>query len=338
MGDAKEVITDEVRRRFVVSALMEESITSSQLEGASTTRLVAQEMLRYGRAPRNKSEIMILNNYRGMRLISDLCNDPLTKERVLNLHKILTAGTLDDPRDTGRLQIPGEERVKVMDQTITHLLHLPPPAEQLPRRFTEMLKFANDKDKSDWIHPLIRAIILHFWLAFDHPFVDGNGRTSRSIFYWYVLKHDYKLFEFLPISALLLEAPAKYYRSFLYTETDDQDLTYFIIHQLETIRKAIDRLNEYLNKKMEQVLRIEKLLKNKKHFNYRQLALLGHAICHPGTSYTIKSHQNSHEVAYATARSDLLGLSNLNLLTLRKSGHALLFEGPPDLESRVKAL
>lgn len=334
----RDIVTEEVRRRFVVSALMEESITSSQLEGAATTRSAAQEMLRYGRTPKDKSEIMILNNYIGMQEIRKQCKQHLTKKMVLSLHAKLTQGTLENPEDAGRLQTPEEERVKVVDHTRTTLLHAPPPAEQLQRRFKLMLDFANDEDKCEWIHPLIRAIIFHFWLAFDHPFVDGNGRTARSMFYWYTLKHNYTLFEFLPISSLLLEAPAKYYRSFLYTETDDCDLTYFIIHQLEIIRKAIDRLNDYLAKKMGQVNRIEVMLRDKKKFNYRQLALLGHAIRHPGIVYTVKSHQNSHDIAYATARADLLGLSKLKLLLTYKGGHAILYEAPDDLEALVRAL
>ena len=92
------------------------------------------------------------------------------------------------------------------------------------------------------MHPAIRAIILHFWLAYDHPFIDGNGRTARALFYWLMLRHGYWLFEFISISEIILKAPVQYGEAFLYTETDQNDLTYFIIHQTEVIRKSMQSL------------------------------------------------------------------------------------------------
>lgn len=59
---------------------------------------------------------------------------------------------------------------------------------------------------------------MHFMLSYDHPFVDGNGRTARILFYWSMLSQDYWLAEFLPISRLLKMAPSQYARSFIYTE------------------------------------------------------------------------------------------------------------------------
>jgi len=67
-----DVVTNPATRdRYMVSSLMEEAITSSQLEGASTSRRVAKEMIRSGRAPRNKSERMIFNNYRAMHSVRE---------------------------------------------------------------------------------------------------------------------------------------------------------------------------------------------------------------------------------------------------------------------------
>ena len=68
------------RERYLVSSLMEEAIASSQLEGASTTRRVAKEMLRTQRAPRNLSERMILNNYRTISRIKELVKEPMSVE------------------------------------------------------------------------------------------------------------------------------------------------------------------------------------------------------------------------------------------------------------------
>ena len=142
------------------------------------------------------------------------------------------------------------------------MIYLPPPAEQLPDRLNQMVRFANrDADDGAFLHPVVRAIVLHFWLAFDHPFEDGNGRTARALFYWAMLRHDYRLFEFVSISRFLKKAPAQYARAFLHTETDGNDLTYFIVHQVDVIRRAIDELDEYLKTKARQVQRVERMLR-----------------------------------------------------------------------------
>ena len=80
---AEEAITDpQMRNTYLISSLIEEAISSSQLEGASTTQNVAKEMIRQGRTPRNKSEQMIFNNYQAMHFIRDYKNDPLTPSLV----------------------------------------------------------------------------------------------------------------------------------------------------------------------------------------------------------------------------------------------------------------
>ena len=179
--------------------------------------------------------------------------------------------------------------------------------------------------------------MLHFWLGYDHPFVDGNGRTARALFYWAMLRQQYWLFEFISISDILNKAPAKYYRSFLYTETDDNDLTYFLVHQAEVIHRAIDSLHAYIDRKTTEVREGESILRGWDTLNYRQVALISHALRHPGSVYTVEGHQRSHAVAYDTARRDLLDLEQQQLMVKGKRGRAMVFRAPPDLAERIKS-
>ena len=331
-----QITGPDTRDRYIVSSLMEEAITSSQLEGASTTRKVAIEMLRTGRRPRNRSEQMIANNYEAMRFVRARTGAPMTQETILELHRIVTWNTLDNPETAGRLQQPGDQRVAIWDDRSGTLLHQPPPAEQLPRRLAALCEFANrDFDEEDFIPPIVHAIVLHFWLAYDHPFEDGNGRTARALFYWSMLRHGYWLADYLSISRLLRRAPAQYARAFLYTETDDNDLTYFILHQLGILRRAIDDLHRWLQHKMDELRALERRMRTEAAFNHRQRALLAHALRHPNGVYTIQSHRRSHDVAYATARNDLLELTRSGLLVQAKRGRALVFQVPGDLERRL---
>jgi Fic family protein len=330
------IANPNVQDRYYVSSLIDEAITSSQLEGAATTRRVAREMIRQGRPPRDRSERMILNNYEAMREISRFKDKPLTPQIVLKLHRILTAETLKNPDAAGRLRTAEEsdERFGVWDDR-DRLLHAPPPAEELPARLKAMCDFANDALASRFVHPVLRSIVLHFWLAYDHPFVDGNGRCARALFYWSMLHRGYWLFEFVSISRLIRKAPARYGEAFLHTETDDNDLTYFIIHQLKTIRRAIDDLHHYLERQSRKVRTLESQLRGFLELNHRQKALVAHALRHPGQHYTIRSHRMSHQVVYQTARRDLLQLHERGLLELRKIGKAFVFTPAPNLEARL---
>jgi Fic family protein len=336
-----EVVTSERQagQRFLVNSLMEEAIRSSQLEGATTSRRVAKEMLRTGRVPTNRSERMIANNYSALQFMREEMGDVLTLDVVLELHRILTEGTLDDPDAAGRLQRPGEERVAVYARDDDHEpIHRPPPAEQLPERMRLMCDFANQADGDGaFIHPVVRAILLHFWLAYDHPFEDGNGRTARILFFWSMRTRGYWLAEYLPISRFIRKAPARYARAFLETETDSGDTTYFLIHQLSTIERAIEDLHAYLQRKIAEARDIEQLLQNFDGFNHRQLALLSDAIRHPDASYSFASHATCHRVTHETARSDLSDLTEQGLLSLRRRGRKYQFEPSADLPKRLRS-
>ena len=341
IGVPERVATPDTRDRFIIDSLIEEAITSSQLEGASTTRAAAKDMLRAGRRPRDRSERMIHNNYRAMEAVRRTRSEALALPEVLRLHAMLTDDTLDDPEAAGRIQRPGDERVRVVDHHDQRVLHTPPAAEELPERLAAMIRFANREADEDggFLHPVIRAIVLHFWLAYEHPFEDGNGRTARALFYWSMLHHDYWMFEFISISRQLVQAPARYARAFLHTETDGNDLTYFIVHQVGVILRALDDLDTWIERKIGETREVERILKGSAILNHRQLALLAHALRHPDTACTIREHRTSHGVAYATARADLLRLAELGLLDQRRIGKkASVFDTPPGLEARIRAL
>lgn len=343
---AEEAITDpQTRNTYLIRSLIEEAISSSQLEGASTTLDVAKEMLRQERSPRDKSEQMIFNNYQAMRFIRECKSDPLTPSLVFELQRILTQSTLDNDDQAGRLR-RSDERIHVVDNVSHVVLHEPPPAAELPARLQALCDFANsDTMKSAtpeiFLHPVVKAIVLHFMLGYDHPFCDGNGRTARALFYWAMARQGYWLAEFISISRVIKQSPAQYGRAYLYSETDDNDVTYFLIHQLEVIRKAITALHEFLRTKTREINEAEQMLMQnprlKDRLNFRQLALLRHALKHPRFAYVIEEHQRSHGISYDVARKDLLFMAEgVKLLTKTKEGKRYLFVVPEDLEQRLR--
>lgn len=327
----------QVRDQYVISSLIQEAITSSQLEGAVTTREVAKEMLRTGRPPRDRSEKMILNNFKTMQRITQLRTERLSPELVFEIHRLVTHDTLDNLNSAGRLR-RSNEHVRVEDDS-GEIFHDPPDAKELPERLEKMCEFANATIPDFFIHPAIRSILLHFWIGYDHPFVDGNGRTARALFYWSMLRCEYWLFEFISISDILHRAPAKYYRSFFYSENDDNDTTYFLVHQADVIRRAILRLHAYIDRKTKELSDSERLLRGWEYLNHRQLALITHALRHPGTLYSVEGHQRSHNTVYETARRDILGLVAVEFLQVAKKGRGRtrLYAAPFDLRERIES-
>lgn len=318
--------------QYIVSSLMEEAVTSAQLEGAATTRRVAKDMLRGERAPQDASETMIANNYAAIQWIQAARHERMTPERVLELHRVITEGTLSSEQ-SGVLRAGDDIAVR---GPFGEVLHQPPPASELSERLVALCAFANGEADEGFVHPVIRAITVHFMLSYDHPFEDGNGRTARALFYWMMLRQGYWLMEYLSISRLLKKAPAQYARAFLYVETDQNDLTYFLLHQVRTLLQAIDELDLYLEKKSQEMARVQRLIRGDSGLNHRQKALIAHVLRHSDPQYTIASHQKSHGVVYQTARTDLSGLVEMGFLEQRKVGNAFVYWPVADLSSRLK--
>jgi Fic family protein len=335
MGIAEEgILQEQSRDRYYINSLFEEALTSSQLEGAVVTRSEAREIIRQQRKPANEHERMVVNNFLTMRLVADLTNDDLTPELILRIHREITAGTMKHPEDEGRFRDLGDG-IHVEDQESGEVVHTPRPAAQLEASMRKLCDFANERGMNGYLHPVLRSIILHFWIAYDHPFVDGNGRTARAMFYWSMLRHGFWLAEFFSISHEILKAPKKYYRAFLHTETDDNDLNYFILHQLEVIMASIAAMKDYILRKREEMDTVRRFLGPGAGFNHRQLALLKHALKHPFAAYTVTSHKNSHAVSYQTAMNDLAHLESQGLVKKHKKGKAFVFSPVPDLATRI---
>ena len=342
-GGGTDLLSDEspgklraTRDQLIMSSLMEEAIATSQIEGAVTTRLVAKEMLRSNRKPRDRSEQMIANSYKTIQWLRTHHDQPLSVPFLLEIQEMMTAGTLDDPGGAGRFRTEADN-VRIVDMRDEEVVFVPPPAKDLPERLAKFIAFANQKHVgADFIHPLVKASILHFWLAYEHPFIDGNGRTARTLFYWEMLRQGYWLFEFLTISRVILAAPAKYYRSFLYSEHDENDLTYSILYQIEATQKALKQLHEHIAEK-----RKEQQLLSSLWFvpglNSRQRELIRLLLRSPEERFTFVSYARRFGISHLTARKDLLGLETKKWLTVSQPDRALVFSAAPDMVKRVRS-
>ena len=306
------VLSHENREQYLISSLMEEAIFSSQMEGAATTRKVAKEMLRKKMAPKDKSQQMIANNYQTIRFIVENKDTPLTPELVFYIHHLMTEKTLENPEGAGRLRMNDDV---VVEDGITHeVVHTPPPYQELPTFVEELCRYFNETNAKVFVHPIIRGIIIHFMIAYMHPFVDGNGRTARVLFYWYMLKQGYWLMEYMSVSRVIASSKKSYEKAYQYVESDGMDVGYFIIYNLKVLEKAFKQLQAYLKKKQE-----EKTLANTflqlGNINERQAQIIRMYIDNPNEVLTVKDVQTKFMVTATTAKSDITGLMQRGMLS-----------------------
>lgn len=300
------------KKYYLSSSLMEEAIYSSKMEGASTTRIVAKDMLRKKKSPQNKSQQMIVNNYNTIQYIVEHKEQPLTEELLLTIHRLMTEKTLDNPEDAGRFRT--NDKVVVADMVEGDIIYTPPSFQEIPEFVESLCNFFNNDNPRTFIHPIIRGIIVHFMLAFMHPFVDGNGRTARALFYWYMLKEGYKLTEYMSISRVIAKSKANYEKAFRYVENDGNDVGYFVAYNLGALEKSFQQLRDYIQRKQREK-RAASSFMMAGNINQRQALILQQLKEEPDTIFTVKDVQEQFSVSSMTARKDLADLVRQNYMT-----------------------
>ena len=310
--------------RYVISSLMEEAIASSQLEGAVTTTKMAKRMLRENRKPKTNSEQMIVNDYVTMNRMKELRDQPLTVASILELHKLLTNVTLDDPAFEGRFRIDNETIVGDPLES-EKIYHHPPSFDKIQIYMETLCEFANSDSGENFQHPLVKAIIIHFLIGYIHPFIDGNGRLARALMYWYALKNNYWLFEYMAISKVIKESKGKYGMSYLYAETDDNAITYFVNYNLISMEKALENTRQYIRRKQDEQKDAIRLVKTHPELNFRQAEILKDFLKRKGDPISTAEIASKFNVVRQTAKTDLVLLESLGLIEKQRIGRTTYF-------------
>lgn len=315
---------------YLIHDLIEdEAISSSQLEGAATTTLVAKVMLKQQRKPRTPDEKMIVGNFHMMQLAWEQRHQALSVELITDMHRIGVKGIADEKYTPGQLRRSDDVIVAGRNGEV---LHQPPPAADLKQRLQRLADWINachdDAESSAYLHILIKAITLHFAIGYEHPFRDGNGRVARGLFYWLLFKHDYTAFRYIAISTLLKKAPVQYGKAYLYSETDGMDLTYFLDYQCRIVTRAIKNFLETYQKIQHDREAFERWLWDSGLYgklNDKQRIVFNVAKDHPQTLFTARSVEQKLDCAYNTAAALLNGLVDLGLFSKHKQGREWIY-------------
>jgi len=320
-----EPASEALQKKYLTNSLMEEAIASSQLEGAATSRAIAKQMLRENRKPRTQSEKMIVNNYSTMNYIRENTkqDEILTPDIIKQLHKLITKGTLENEEYEGAFRTDNEVKVYARDDPVIPIFE-PPDHKKIETLIADVCFFANTEPKEYYLHPIIKAIVLHFMIGYVHAFNDGNGRTARALFYWYLLSRKYDHFEYISVSRVIKDAPGQYARAYLFTETDNNDITYFVKFNLNALDKALRLFEDYIRKTKQENKKIAETIRKNPNINLRQADILI-TINKNARPITIKEMQERYRITYETARTDLLELVKQGYLNTNTRGKQFVF-------------
>jgi Fic family protein len=324
----------EQKKKFLTKSIMEEAIASSQLEGAATTTNMAKKLLSEKRTPRDRSERMIVNNYKTMQALNqEYRNKKLSHEVLFELHRLIKKDTLD--QDKQNRYRKDSDNITVNDQ-LQYIYYIPPPEAFVAQEIEKLIKFANNEDDGGFIHPIIKAILLHFWIGILHPFYDGNGRLARTIFYWYLLREGYWAMQYLPISLVIKEAPIQYGMSYVYSEQDDFDLTYFYDFHMRKLMQALKNFKAYLERKIEENRNIQSLFHTAYALNPRQIQALHYLLAQGEGSYVNpSSYEALCGISRTTAIADLKAIERMKLVERKKIGKYVRYYGTQLLQETI---
>lgn len=307
----------------------DESISSSQLEGAATTTLIAKDMISRQREPRTLDERMIIGNYRMMQFAWERKTEDLSVDLIREMHSVGVKDIEDEHYDPGNFRKSDDVVVTDYDENV---VHQPPSFKGLEKRLARLCAWTNEshdeEDVVNYLHPLVKAMCLHFVIAYEHPFKDGNGRVARALFYWFMFRCGYYAFRYISISVLLKQAHAKYAKSYLYTETDEMDLTYFIDYQSAIVIRAINAFREAYFTALKDIENFNAWLWNSgliHRLNDKQKTVFQVAKSGMAKYFTAKNVQHNLACSYNTAAAVLNGLVELNLFGKTKNGREWVY-------------
>jgi Fic family protein len=313
----KIVQNSNFKEEFFLDSMVEEAITSAIYEGANSTRAKAQELIVTEQAPKNKDEWMLINNYHAMQWIKENRSKSLSTDLIKEVHAIVTKNTLevDDANFSGRFR---NDAVFVRS-SLNEVKHEGVNSELLETSLNEAIQTATNNRR--YFPAVIKGILMHYFIAYVHPFFDGNGRTARAVFYFKAMKNNLNFVELLSVSAYLKNHGKQYEKSFEKVVQNDFDITYFIDFNLDALLQAI----EAVEKKVDYLLSLMNL-REKQKLSENQVGLLQRLALNRFRKITIEEYATRIDKSREIARQELKQLSQLKLLVEEKESKKFTYK------------
>jgi len=303
----------EIKEEIMQKALLDEAYESSVIEGAHTTKKQTKKMIEENLEPKDKSEKMVLNNYYALKYVMENKNEPITEKTILDVYRIVTKETLDEEDKSEKYRIDQNE---VLNQ-LNEVIYTPPIAENVQPMMDDLIRFLYHEDEN--IHPILKALIFHYYFVYIHPFHDGNGRTARAITYMYLLQNDYTFFKYFSISSMIVDSRGSYYKSIKDSEDSESDATYFILVYSKIIMESIKKVTGDFLRQYQKDIVLDQIKTRGLSLNKRQEKAINFMLKY-SKSIDINTYINKiNNVSQETGRKDLNDLVEYNLIEKAKT-------------------
>ena len=299
--------------RMADDAVIDEAVFSSIIEGAYTSREAAANFLRKNRAPKDKSEQMVKNNYDALTYALEHLNEAITEATIIEIARIVTRSAAEEAVDGYR-----QKQVFVMGRE--DVVYRPQEAAFVPEMMRALAEFIRESE----LHPILKACAAHFYLAYVHPFADGNGRTARALSYMMLIQSGYAFFRYFSISNLVARDRGKYYRSMVNVEESEGDMTYFIDFYSGMLARSVREMEDYLTHHVLAGAQLRELEASGK-LNGRQFMGAKWLLEGDHERVTVDIWRKKFKIVTETARKDLLKLCECGVLERTMEGKKAVF-------------
>lgn len=317
--DAVKLLYTPQQSAYGAKALEEEIVATSAIESIDFSRDSVRNIMK-GLAPKDEEENRIFGLKQGFEFISDKRNK-ITEENIYKLY-MMTIGNFLDTEDKLK---PGNyyrhDTVYIMSHKVEHSGI---DYKKLPKYMQSFVEFANVDDK---INDLLKATILHFYIAYLHPYFDGNGRMARLIHMWFLIQKGYESTLFVPFSSYIEKSRKKYYDSYTLIEENYKlsgviDITPFLLYFIQNVYEKMtddavktDTLELYSSALAEGKI-------TEKESMLWKFVLSTYA----GDIFTTKQLEKDFgNAAFATVRSFVMKFTDLGLLNAQKMKNKVLY-------------
>ncbi|MEA1917844.1 MAG: Fic family protein [Campylobacterota bacterium] len=238
---------ESYKKELIFDTLLSEAFHSSSIEGAHSTKKRTEEIIKKQLTPEDKSERMIINNYRALQYIFDNKEQKLDNEFVLYLHKMISEDTLDEKKDEGVYRSDG---VEITTATQKVVFRPTSNIEKMIRMINKLYLFSNsnsDDCELEYIESMYKVIAFHFLYGYIHPHFDGNGRTLRVLFTHLLGQNGFDMFYYISLSEIIHlseKRKKEYEKAFIDVEENELDLTYFIYFIQNIMIEALQVLDD----------------------------------------------------------------------------------------------
>jgi len=299
------------KNEFLLDSAIEEAITSAIYEGAHSTRAQAEQLIASGQRPKNKDEWMLINNFNAMKWVKDNQHSELSNDVIRRLHQIVTENTLDGDDVNFQGKFRNDTVFVGPHEGIAH--------DKIETALNEMIQLATNSPR--YFHPLLKGILVHYFMGYIHPFFDGNGRTARALFYFKSIRNQLNYIELLSVSAYLRVHGEQYENSFVKVKENEFDLTYFIDFCLDSILSALQEVSRKVN----YLLKMTDL-KDRFELSQTQIGLLQRMALHKFRTIDIEEYAQRISKSREFARQELKHLLELNLVSEIKVSKKLVYK------------